>query len=274
MSNYLTKIKEAVAYIESKTDYKPEIGLILGSGLGSLADQVEDAVVLPYGEIPNFPQSNVVGHAGNLVIGKLEGKVVIALQGRMHFYEGESMQTITIPTRIMQLMGVKKLIVTNACGGINIDTLTPGDLMLISDHINLMGTSPLIGENIEELGTRFPDMSEPYSKELRAIAREAGSSLGLTLKEGVYAGWMGPAYETPAEIRYIRTIGADAVGMSTVPEVIVANHAQMQVLGISCITNMACGILDQKLGHHEVMEVANRVHKDFVALVRNVINKM
>lgn len=274
MSDYLTKIKEAVAYIESKTDYKPEIGLILGSGLGSLADQVEDAVVLPYGEIPNFPQSNVVGHAGNLVIGKLEGKVVIALQGRMHFYEGESMQTITIPTRIMQLMGVKKLIVTNACGGINIDTLTPGDLMLISDHINLMGTSPLIGENIEELGTRFPDMSEPYSKELRAIAKEVGSSLGLTLKEGVYAGWMGPAYETPAEIRYIRAIGADAVGMSTVPEVIVANHAEMQVLGISCITNMACGILDQKLGHHEVMEVANRVHKDFVALVRNVINKM
>lgn len=272
--SYLKKVQDIVTYIESKTSMKPAIGLILGSGLGTLADEIETSVVIPYHEIPEFPQSTVVGHAGNIIIGKLEGKTVVAFQGRFHFYEGYSMQTVVMPVRIMQLLGVKQLIVTNACGGVNKDALVPGDLMLISDHINLMGTSPLIGENVEEFGVRFPDMSEPYSKRLRALAQMVGEANNITLKEGVYTGWMGPAYETPAEIRYIRTIGGDAVGMSTVPEVLAARHGGIEVLGISCITNMACGILEQKLSHSEVMEVASQVHADFVQLVRGILRAM
>lgn len=272
--NYFEKIQRMVTYIEGEITVKPEIGLVLGSGLGTLADEIENPVIIPYEMIPEFPISTVTGHAGNVVVGKLEGKSVIAFQGRFHFYEGHSMQTVVMPIRIMQLLGVKQLIVTNACGGVNKDVLNPGDLMLISDHINLMGSSPLIGENIEEFGVRFPDMSEPYSKRLRLLAKEVGKEQQVTLKEGVYTGWMGPAYETPAEIRYIRAIGGDAVGMSTVPEVIAARHGGIEVLGISCITNMACGILEQKLSHSEVMEVASQVHADFVKLVRGILSMM
>lgn len=274
MKNYYEQVKEAVSYIKTKTDMKPQVGLVLGSGLGRLADEIEAAVIIPYSEIPAFPESTVTGHAGNVVIGYLEDKCVIAFQGRFHFYEGYSMQVVVMPIRMMQLLGVKQLIVTNACGGVNKDVLNPGDLMLISDHINLMGTSPLIGENLDAFGVRFPDMSEPYSKRLRLLAKQVGEAQGLQLKEGVYTGWMGPAYETPAEIRYIRAIGGDAVGMSTVPEVIAACHGEMEVLGISCITNMACGILDQKLSHSEVMEVASSVQKKFEALVKKVLKLM
>lgn len=271
---YLEKVQTIVNYICSQTEMEPEIGLILGSGLGVLADEIENKVVIPYGNIPFFPQSDVVGHAGNVVIGQLEGKVVIAFQGRFHFYEGHSMHTVALPVRVMQLLGVQKLIVTNACGGVNKEELVPGDLMLISDHINLMGDSPLIGENIEEFGVRFPDMSEAYSKLLRQSAREVAQIYNIHLKEGVYVGWMGPAYETPAEIRYIRTIGGDAVGMSTVPEVLAARHGGIEVLGISCITNMACGILNQPLNHEEVMEVANKVRVDFSRLVRGIVQNI
>ncbi|MGL5382333.1 MAG: purine-nucleoside phosphorylase [Culicoidibacterales bacterium] len=270
---YFQQVQAAVAHIQQNITEQPTIGLVLGSGLGSLADQIEDKIVLPYETIPYFPQSTVVGHAGNLVVGKLEGKTVIALQGRVHFYEGISMQTATFAIRVMQLLGVKQLIVTNAAGGIN-TTFEPGTLMLITDHINLMGTSPLIGENIAEFGTRFPDMTYAYAPALRAVAKTVATKLAIPVREGVYVGFTGPAYETPAEVRFARIIGGDAAGMSTVPEVIVANHANMQVVGISCITNMAAGVIDAALDHSEVMEVANRVHNQFVQLVRGLIAQM
>lgn len=273
MENYLEKLREAVKYIESKTDYKPEVGLILGSGLGSIADDIEESIVIPYSEIPNFPVSNVSGHAGNLVIGKLEGKTVFALQGRVHYYEGHSMKYITFPVRVMKLLGIEKLIVTNACGGAN-ESYTAGTLMVIKDHINLMGDNPLMGINYEEFGPRFPDMTYTYDREYREMALEIGKTLNTPVTEGVYAAFTGPTYETPAEVKFARTIGADAVGMSTVPEAIIANHAGMRILGISCITNMAAGVLDQKLDHSEVVETAAFVHKDFVKLVRTALNKM
>lgn len=270
---YYEQVQAAVAYIQTKLETTPTIGLVLGSGLGSLADQLENKIVLPYETIPYFPQSSVVGHAGNLVIGQLEGKTVIALQGRVHFYEGISMQTATFSIRVMQLLGVKQLIVTNAAGGVN-TTFEPGTLMIIADHINLMGTSPLIGENIAEFGTRFPDMTYAYTPKLRELAKTVARELAVPVREGVYVGFTGPAYETPAEVRYARIIGGDAAGMSTVPEVIVASHAQMEVVGISCITNMAAGVVDQPLDHSEVMEVATRVHDQFVQLVKGLIAQM
>ncbi|MGL4623381.1 MAG: purine-nucleoside phosphorylase [Culicoidibacterales bacterium] len=270
---YYEQVQAAVAYIQTQVTTTPTIGLVLGSGLGSLADQIEDKIVLPYETIPYFPQSSVVGHAGNLVIGQLEGKTVIALQGRVHFYEGISMQTATFSIRVMQLLGVKQLIVTNAAGGVN-TTFEPGTLMIIEDHINLMGTSPLIGENIAEFGTRFPDMTYAYTPKLRELAKTVAAKLAVPVREGVYVGFTGPAYETPAEVRYARIIGGDAAGMSTVPEVIVASHAQMEVVGISCITNMAAGVMNQPLDHSEVMDVANRVHHQFVQLVKGLIAQM
>ncbi len=273
MENYLEKLEEAVKFIKSKTNYQPEIGMVLGSGLGSIADDIEEAVRIPYSQIPNFPVSNVSGHAGNLVIGKLQGKVVFALQGRVHFYEGHSMKYITFPIRVMLSLGIKKLLVTNACGGVN-ETYTPGTLMVIKDHISLMGASPLTGENYDKFGPRFPDVSYCYTKKYREIALAAQKEITTPMREGVYCAFMGPAYETPAEVKFARIIGADAVGMSTVPEVIVAVHGGMDVLGISCITNMAAGILDQKLDHSEVMEVATRVHKDFVKLINIVLPQM
>jgi purine-nucleoside phosphorylase len=265
------KIREASKYIESKIDAIPEIALVLGSGLGVLADEITNATVIPYQEIPYFPESTVSGHKGQLVIGMLEGKQVLAMQGRFHFYEGYSMQQVTFPMRVMKALGINALIVTNAAGGIN-QSFEPGDLMIITDHINNMGTSPLIGPNDEKLGARFPDMSESYDKEYIQYALKCAEEIGIHVQTGVYVGNTGPAYETPAEVRMLRTLGGDAVGMSTVPEVIVANHANMRVLGISCISNMAAGILDQPLTHDEVIDTTNKVKQDFLQFVKGIVH--
>lgn len=271
--NYRSKLNETIEFLKKKIDFEPEIGLILGSGLGVLADEITEAKVIPYDEIPNFPVSTVEGHAGELVIGKLMGKQVITLKGRFHFYEGYNLEQVTFPVRLMQLLGVKKLIVTNAAGGININ-FNPGDLMIISDHINLTGNNPLIGPNDNDLGPRFSDMSEAYNKELIKLAEEVAAKEGVLVRKGVYAGLTGPNYETPSEIRFLRLIGADAVGMSTVPEVIIANHGGMKVLGISCISNMAAGILPVKLNHEEVMETANLVRDKFLRFVKGILKAM
>lgn len=264
------QIQTAAAFIKGKLQQQPKIGLILGSGLGVLADDISNPVSIPYNEIPGFPVSTVEGHAGQLVCGKLSGVEVIAMQGRFHYYEGYSMEKVTFPVRVMKEIGVDKLIVTNAAGGVN-ESFTPGDLMIITDHINNMGTNPLIGPNDSQFGVRFPDMSTAYSKELRKIAKTAAEKLAINVKEGVYVGNPGPVYETPAEIRMVRTMGGDAVGMSTVPEVIVARHAGMNVLGISCISNMAAGILDQPLSHDEVMETTEKVKSSFLSLVNEIV---
>jgi purine-nucleoside phosphorylase len=266
-------INETRDYIFSKIAMKPTIGLILGSGLGSLADEIKDSIKIPYVEIPHFAKSGAIGHANELVIGELIGKTVVAMKGRFHYYEGFTLDEVTFPVRVMKALGVEKIIVTNACGAVN-TSFKPGDLMLISDHINLVANNPLIGPNNDSLGTRFPDLSDTYSKELRALAAEVAAEKRISIRNGVYAWWTGPAYETPAEIRMIRTLGADAVGMSTVPEAIVAVHGGMKVLGISCLTNMACGILDQPLNHQEVIEVAAQVKEKFLSLVKGIIEKM
>ena len=250
-----------------------EIGIILGSGLGDYAEALEDAVKLPYSEIPGFPRSTVAGHAGMWCCGTLHGKRVVMMQGRFHYYEGYSMKDVTLPVRVMQKIGVKTLIVTNAAGGVNMG-YHPGDLMVIGDMFSLTAQNPLIGPNLDAFGPRFPDMSCAFDKELRALAHECANEQGFALREGVYAQMTGPTYETPAEIRMLRTLGADAVGMSTVPEVIVARHGGMRVLGISCITNMAAGILDQPLNHAEVTETANRVKGQFRNLLDRIIEKM
>lgn len=269
----INKIKETIEYIEKKIAGNVEIGMILGSGLGALAEKLTEKVVISYKEIPHFPQSTVQGHAGQLVCGTLEGKQVVVMQGRFHFYEGYSLAQVTYPVRVMQKLGVKTLVVTNAAGGVN-RSFTPGDLMLIEDHLNLMGANPLIGPNQDSFGLRFPDMSEAYNRELRNLAEKVAANQGFSLQRGVYVGLTGPSYETPAEIRYLSTIGADAVGMSTVPEVIVANHGGIRVLGISCITNMAAGILERKLDHSEVMETADRIKEKFLGLVRGVVREL
>ncbi|MEK3743358.1 purine-nucleoside phosphorylase [Brevibacillus sp. FSL K6-0770] len=269
----MANLHEAVAFIEPKLSEKPTIGLVLGSGLGVLADEIENPVVIPYHEIPGFTVSTVVGHKGQLVIGKLQGKQVVAMQGRFHFYEGHGLDAVVFPIRVMKLLGVETIIVTNAAGGIN-EGYDPGDLMLISDHLNMTFRNPLIGPNDDELGARFPDMSEAYSKELRQLARQVASEQGIKLREGVYVGLLGPSYETPAEIRMLRQLGGDAVGMSTVPEVIVARHMKVKVLGISCISNMAAGILEQPLSHDEVMETTEKVKAQFLALVNGIVAKL
>ena len=267
------KIKAAAEYIKGKSKYNPTIGLILGSGLGAIADQIEDAEYFPYNEIPNFPVSTVEGHAGRLVIGKFQGKEVVAMQGRFHYYEGYSMQEVTCPVRVMRLLGVETLVVTNAAGAVNKD-YTPGDLMIISDHLNLSGSNPLIGKNLNEMGPRFPDLSNAYDKNLINKAKEIADNLNIDIKTGVYMMFTGPSYETPAEIRMARVIGADAVGMSTVPEVIVAAHCGIKVLGISCLTNMAAGILDQPLSHEEVMETSTKVKSTFTTLMNKIIEEI
>jgi purine-nucleoside phosphorylase len=267
------RIEEAKRFIEEEIPYAPEIGLILGSGLGVLAEEMEDVTVIHYEEIPHFPVSTVEGHAGQLVVGKLAGRSVVLMKGRFHMYEGYGAEHVSFPVRVMKALGATKLVVTNAAGGINTE-FSAGDLMLIRDHINMMGKNPLIGRNEAEIGVRFPDMSEAYSKKLRAIAHEVAAANGFELKEGVYVGLLGPSYETPAEIRMFRILGADAVGMSTVPEVIAARHAGIEVVGISCISNMAAGILDQPLSHQEVMETADRVKDKFVSLVKGILPKL
>lgn len=271
--NVLERIEEAARYIASRSPIRPEIGLILGSGLGVLADSIEEAVTVHYGDIPHFPVSTVEGHAGELLLGKIGGRPVLLMKGRFHMYEGYQGETVTFPIRVMKALGIRGLLVTNAAGGVN-TSYEPGELMLIADHLNMTGTNPLIGPNQNELGVRFPDMSEAYSKRLRAVAKEIASAQGLKLQEGVYAGLLGPTYETPAEIRMLRFLGADAVGMSTVSEVIIARHSGMDVLGISCISNMAAGILDKPLSHDEVMETTDRVKQQFLQFVIKLIPQM
>ncbi|PSA93175.1 purine-nucleoside phosphorylase [Bacillus atrophaeus] len=266
------KIEQAAAFIKQHAPQSPKIGLILGSGLGILADEIEGAVKLKYEAIPDFPVSTVEGHAGQLVFGTLEGVSVVAMQGRFHFYEGYSMDKVTFPVRVMKELGVEALIVTNAAGGIN-TAFRAGDLMIITDHINYMGTNPLIGPNEADFGVRFPDMSSAYDKDLSQLAEKMAQELQIPVQKGVYTAVTGPSYETPAEVRFLRTIGSDAVGMSTVPEVIVAKHAGLRVLGISCISNAAAGILDQPLSHDEVMEVTEKVKAGFLQLVKAVIAK-
>lgn len=271
--NLYNNIKEAADYILEKTKVKPEIALILGSGLGAIADQIEDAEYYDYKDIPHFPVSTVEGHAGRLVIGTLEGKKVVAMQGRFHYYEGYTMKEVTFPVRVMKLLGISKLIVTNAAGAVN-EGYKPGDLMLISDHLNLSGDNPLIGKNLSEFGTRFPDMSDIYDKQLRQRVKEIAKSLGVELREGVYACMSGPTYETPAEVRMVRILGGDAVGMSTAPESIVAVHSGVKVIGISCMTNMAAGILEQPLNHEEVVETSARVRETFIKLMKQIIKEI
>lgn len=269
MTTFNERLTETTTFIQEAGVKEIDFGLILGSGLGELADEIKDAIVIPYGDIPHFPVSTVVGHAGQLVYGELAGKKVLAMQGRFHFYEGHSMDVVTYPVRVMAALKAHSLIVTNACGGVN-ESFTPGDLMLITDQINFMGTNPLIGKNIDEMGPRFPDMSQAFDPEYRKVAKEIGEKSGLHLKEGVYMGFTGPTYETPAEIRFARTIGADAVGMSTVPEVIVAVHSGLRVLGVSCITNLAAG-MQKELNHEEVVETTERVKQEFKSLIKDTL---
>lgn len=265
------RIHAAAAYIRSKTSLQPKIGMVLGSGLGDFADTLTDAVRIPFAEIPNFPRPTVEGHSGALVIGKKGRKAVAVLQGRTHYYEGFSQQEITLPIRVFAALGIKTLILTNAAGGIN-TSYKPGDLMLICDHLNLSGSNPLIGPNLDSFGPRFPDVSDLYCADLRAGIKEMAAFCGVPLWEGIYAMMSGPSYESPAEIRMLRTLGADAVGMSTVPEALVAGHCGMQVIGISCITNMAAGVLPRKLCHEEVVETAAKVHSKFHNLLNTLLS--
>lgn len=265
-----SRAQRAAKFILSKTKLRPRIALVLGSGLGAFADDLTDAARIPYEKIPGFPRSTAVGHASRLVIGKSGEIVVAAMQGRVHLYEGYTARDVAFPIRVLGRLGVRAAILTNAAGGINRD-YNQGVLVVIRDHINLQPTSPLIGGNDDRFGPRFPDMTEAYCKPYRSIAITEAQRLGIEIHEGVYVALPGPSYETPAEIRYLRTIGADLVGMSTVPEVIAARHMSIRVLGISCVTNMAAGILDQPLSHAEVLETADRVKGQFIALLRAVI---
>lgn len=269
----MNDVNEALEVLRSKTGKTPEIGLILGSGLGELADRIADPDDIPYHDLPHFPKPTVAGHKGQFVLGKLKGKSVMAMQGRYHHYEGYSLQQVAFPVAVMKAAGIKTLLVTNAAGGIN-QHFAPGDLMLITDHINMLGGSPLIGPNDETVGPRFPDVSAAYTPSLIERAEDVARHAGIHVQKGVYLATSGPQYETPAEIRMMRTLGADAVGMSTVPEVIAAAHAGLSVLGISCITNMASGILDQPLSHHEVIETAERVKGPFTRLVEGIIDQL
>ena len=271
--SYYDQVKEAADAIRSRVPEIPPVGVVLGSGLGDFATSLGDAVTMPYGELPHWPASRVVGHQGKLVVGKTRGRPIAALAGRSHLYEGHDVRTVTFAVRALGLLGIRTLILTNAAGGVN-TSFSQGALMVIDDHINLTGSNPLVGDNDERLGPRFPDMTEIYSSRLRGIADRAGQAIDLRLPHGVYVGLLGPSYETPAEIRYLRTIGADAVGMSTVPEALAARHMSMDVLGISCITNMAAGVLPQPLDHAEVMETARRIRGQFIALLEGIIGQL
>ena len=270
---YYEHVKEAADAVRARLPEIPQIGIVLGSGLGDFANSLTDAVTLPYADLPHWPVSRVIGHEGKLVVGKTAGKRIAALAGRSHAYEGHDMATVTFAVRALSLLGIKTLILTNAAGGVN-TSFSEGALMVIDDHINLMGANPLVGQNDERFGPRFPDMTEIYSARLRVIADRAGRAIQLRLPHGIYVAVLGPSYETPAEIRYLRTTGADAVGMSTVPEAIVARHMGMDVLGISCITNMAAGVLPQPLKHDDVMETARRIRGQFIALLEGIIGQL
>ena len=272
-SDLYSRAETAARTIRSRTAEKPRVALVLGSGLGGFAEEFKEAVAIPYREIPGFVSSTAQGHAGRLVIGKVDDVPVLAMQGRVHYYEGYSLEEVTFPVRAFKLLGINTLILTNAAGGVNVE-LTQGALMVISDHMNLLGANPLRGVNDERFGPRFPDMSEVYSRELQELVIEESRALEITVRRGIYAALAGPSYETPAEIHMVRAFGADAVGMSTVPEAIVARHMGMKVLGISCITNMAAGITENPIDHGEVMETGERVRATFTQLLRRVIAKL
>lgn len=272
-TDIFTRAEAAAAFIRSQTQVRPQIGLVLGSGLGSFADDLTETVRIPYAQIPSFPRSTAIGHAGQFVIGKSGDLPVAVMQGRVHLYEGYSAAEVAFPARVLGRMGVRALTLTNAAGGINVE-YGQGALVILRDHINLQGQNPLTGANDERFGHRFPDMSYTYSKRYREIALEEAKKLSIAPREGVYAALAGPSYETPAEIRYLRTIGADLVGMSTVPEAIAARHMGIEVLAVSCVTNMAAGILDQPLNHEEVLEAGRRVMAQFIALLRAVLPRI
>jgi purine-nucleoside phosphorylase len=267
------QIEEAAAAVRVRCGTLPQTAIVLGSGLGDFADTLLDAIATPYGDLPHWPASRVIGHAGRLVIGNVGGHRIAALAGRVHFYEGHDLGTVVFATRVMGRLGVRQVILTNAAGGVNTG-FAQGALMVIDDHINLLGSNPLVGPNDDRFGPRFPDMSEVYSARLRRLTDEAARERGIAVSHGVYAALHGPSYETPAEIRYLRTIGADAVGMSTVPEAIAARHMGLEVLGISCITNMAAGVLPQPINHEEVLETTRRVRTSFSALLEGIIEKL
>lgn len=274
VTNLYARAEHAARTIRARVNTDDaRVAIILGSGLGGFAEEFDDPTVIPYGEIPGFVTSTAQGHAGQLVIGKLDGVAVIAMQGRLHFYEGYSLDEVTFPIRVFKLLGIKTVVLTNAAGGIDVQ-LSQGALMVISDHLNLMGVNPLRGPNDERFGPRFPDMTEVYSKELQEIVIEEARDIEVEVRRGIYAGLSGPTYETPAEIHMLRTFGADAVGMSTVPEALVARHMGLNVIGISCITNMAAGISDERINHEEVIETGNRVRATFAQLLRRVIAKL
>lgn len=274
MSELYDELQEAAAAVRARIgERKPTVGMILGSGLGSFAERLEDAVAIDYGDIPHFPRSTVHGHAGRLKVGTLAGVTVVAMQGRVHFYEGHTAATAAFPARTLITLGAQTLVITNAAGGVNVD-FEPGQLMIINDHLNMIGQNPLLGDNDERLGPRFPDMTTAYDPELRQLAKAAGAELGIDLVEGVYVALSGPTYETPAEVRMLRALGADATGMSTVPEVIVANHMGARVLGISCITNKAAGITGEALSHDEVTDTATRIRSTFENLLENILGKL
>jgi len=273
MADQFTLADSAAQFVLGRTTLRPKIALVLGSGLGGFADSLTDAVRVPYSEIPSFPPSTAIGHAGRLVIGNVGGVAVAAMQGRVHLYEGYSAQEVTFPMRVFGRMGIRAAIITNAAGGINLG-YSQGALVLMRDHINLQGSNPLVGANDDRFGVRFPDMTQAYARDYREMAREEAARLGIMMHEGVYAGLLGPSYETPAEIEYLRRIGADLVGMSTVAEVIAARHMGIKVLAISCVTNMAAGILDQPLSHAEVMETGERVKSTFESLLRAVLPRI
>src|ERR1700684_1883241 len=267
------RAESAAQFLLAQTAHRPAIGLVLGSGLGGFADDLSEATRIPYANIPSFPRSTAAGHAGQLVIGKVGDVPVAAMQGRVHLYEGYSAKEVAFPTRVLGRMGIRALILTNAAGGINLE-YKQGALVVVTDHINLQGANPLVGPNDERFGPRFPDMTQAYWSSYREIALAEAKKLGISVHEGVYAALLGPSYETPAEIRYLRTIGSDLVGMSTVPEVIAARHTGIRVLGISCVTNMASGILDRPLDHAEVLATGERVKGQFIALLRAVLPRI
>jgi purine-nucleoside phosphorylase len=273
MTDQFALADAAAQFVLTRTTLRPKIGLVLGSGLGAFADSLARTTSIPYAEIPTFPRSTAIGHAGQMVLGNAGNVPVAAMQGRAHLYEGYSAQEVTFPIRVFGRMGIRAVILTNAAGGVNL-SYSQGALVLIRDHINLQGTNPLVGPNDDRFGVRFPDMSRAYDRDYRQLAREEAAKLGIPLHEGVYAALLGPSYETPAEIEYLRRIGADLVGMSTVAEVIAARHMQMKVLAISCVTNMAAGILDQPLSHAEVMETGERVKTIFESLLRAVLPRI
>ena len=267
------RAEHAARIIRSRTTETPRIAIILGSGLGAFADDFENAVSIPYEDITGFPRSTAAGHAGRLVIGKIDQVPLMAMQGRVHFYEGYSLEQVTFPIRVFKLLGIKTLILTNASGGVNVQ-FSQGALMIISDHLNLLGDNPLRGPNDTRFGPRFPDMTAVYSPELQEIVIEEAKALNVEVRRGIYAALAGPSYETPAEIHLMRTLGADAVGMSTVPEAIVARHMDLEVLGISCITNMAAGLSDEPINHDDVMATGDRVRETFTQLLRKVVGRI